>query len=355
MSTEINNTTTKDVLVSRNSSVVVINNDQHEDKVIDLMEILQQSYNRIGMLKGFKNIHADSSFNHIKNLFDEASDIFEQKTKTIMDLHERINGFQSYQSSTDQDIAKAVGDLAFIAKQLRQKGHYPYFISKEIALILYFRQGCLSETKTKTSDLAETIITESKLTLEPEIIQCIKVHYCKYIDRNYVEDIERVWAMKAAYSEGFKTERQYKGCAQCMLYALSKLAGKEMRDIFRAASGFSGGMAISGDGVCGGYSGGLMFMGTYAGRRWDLIANDKEEQYKSYEMAQRLHDKFIDTYGSVICSDIHEKVFGIAYCLRTKEVRDEFEKAGAHVDKCTSVIANAAAWVTDILIEEDIL
>lgn len=158
--------------------------------------------------------------------------------------------------------------------------------------------------------------------------------------------------LKSAYEKGFISEQTYRGCAQCLLYALFDLTGKRYMGLFRAASGFSGGMGICGDGVCGGYSGGILFMGTFAGRRLSQVSGDKDEQYKSYEMAQNLHDRFVDTYGSVICSDIHKKIFGKSYCLRTKDVRDEFEAAGAHIDKCTNVIANAAMWTTQILLDQ---
>ncbi|GAG83363.1 unnamed protein product [marine sediment metagenome] len=36
-----------------------------------------------------------------------------------------------------------------------------------------------------------------------------------------------------------------------------------------------------------------------------------------------------------------------------KEDHTEFEKAGAHVDKCPSVVSNAAKWAAEILINDD--
>ena len=89
------------------------------------------------------------------------------------------------------------------------------------------------------------------------------------------------------------------------------------------------------------------------GRRLEKtpIDGDKIAQYRSYKMAQELHDKFIETYGSVTCMDIHNEIFGKAYCLRTKEVREQFEAAGAHDDKCTTVVANACYWIAEILLD----
>ena len=102
-----------------------------------------------------------------------------------------------------------------------------------------------------------------------------------------------------------------------------------------------------------GYAGGIMFMGSRVGRRYQQMMQDEDKpaQYASYDMAQRLHDRLISTYGSVICCDIHKQIFGKDYCLRTKAVREDFEAAGAHTTKCTNVVGTACAYVAEILFD----
>ena len=158
-----------------------------------------------------------------------------------------------------------------------------------------------------------------------------------------------------AYELGFEKEKNYKGCAQCTLAALFELTGKKEETLFQASSGLSGGVGLNGDGPCGGYIGAVLFMGTYAGRRLKLIGGDKEAQYRSYAMAQKLHDKFVETYGSIGCSGVQQRIFGRSFCLRTKVVREEFEAAGAHQDKCTSVVATASMWTAMILHDEGLI
>ena len=68
-------------------------------------------------------------------------------------------------------------------------------------------------------------------------------------------------------------------------------------------------------------------------------------------MAQRLNDRLVSTYGSVICRDIHKQIFGTGYCLRTKAVSEDFEAAGAHTTKCTNVWVPAYAYVSEILFD----
>jgi mannitol-1-phosphate 5-dehydrogenase len=190
---------------------------------------------------------------------------------------------------------------------------------------------------------------------EKELTALVVKIYEKDLHRIPVTGQQEIALYKKAWSLGFSSEKAIRGCAQCTLKALFELTGVKDSNLFSAASGFSGGMAIVGDGVCGGYSGGVLFMGMLMGRRLEFADADKDRQYKSYDMAQKLHDRFIETYGSITCSEIHRKIFGKAYILKTKAVRDEFERAGAHIDKCTSVIGQATMWVTELLKEEGLI
>ena len=51
---------------------------------------------------------------------------------------------------------------------------------------------------------------------------------------------------------------------------------------------------------------------------------------------------------------MHQAIFGRAYDLRDPEENKAFDAAGAHVDKCTGVVARAAQWAMEILAEEDL-
>lgn len=163
--------------------------------------------------------------------------------------------------------------------------------------------------------------------------------------------------MKRAYEAGFGYEGRYGGCAQCTLLAFFDLLGKADPVLFRAASGLSAGIGLNGDGSCGGYTGGVLLMSSLVGRSLEAVkgGGDREAQLRSYAMAQRLHDRFVEAYGSVTCSEIHKRIFGRSYCLREPGVSAAFEAAGAHVDKCTSVVGNACSWTAGILLDEGLL
>jgi hypothetical protein len=185
---------------------------------------------------------------------------------------------------------------------------------------------------------------------EPELLQLTAEHVAS-LTTGSVEDEARVDLMKRAFALGFYNEKTFRGCGQCTLLAMFELLGRENDLLFQAASAMAGGMGLSGDGVCGGYSGGVMYTGSVMGRRLDKMKldGDRPALNASHKMAQALRDKFLDTYGSVICADIHREIFGRDYCLRTQAVKNDFDQAGAHTTKCTMVIGMASCWIAGIL------
>jgi hypothetical protein len=72
----------------------------------------------------------------------------------------------------------------------------------------------------------------------------------------------------------------------------------------------------------------------------------------SFELASLLHERYMQEYGSIICKDIHMKLFGRTFDLWNEADFEAIEALGAHEDKCTSVVAGASAWTTEIILNE---
>ena len=255
---------------------------------------------------------------------------------------------------------KRTDRLTGAALLCRKNGIMPYYLAKAIGYgYLFCNQDDNSSMKihkyVKMYGLKNAVLEYSQLNQEPDIVQLIFAHYRRAIEGEPLsQNVNVINKIKQAYTSGFNAELKYRGCGQCALIGMFEVLNIEDAGLFQAASGLSGGMALYNDGACGGYNGGILLMGKFVGRKLDRmrIDGDKEDQYRSFTMAQKLHDKFIETYGSVVCKDIHNRIFGEWFCLKEKKDRDRFEDAGAHKDKCTSVIANSCAWITEILIEE---
>jgi len=257
------------------------------------------------------------------------------------------------------DTARKLGKserLTGPALMCREHGIWPYYLTKAIAYAFLFapesdKKSQMVSEYARVYGVKEAAKRYCGLENEPELLELIKQHYDRVNRDTELEDDVKVALMKRAYNLGFFCEKKYRGCAQGTLDALFQLTGRVDEALFQSASGFSGGMAICGDGVCGGYAGGVMYMGSCVGRRYYQMMKDgdKQAQYASYDMAQRLHDRLLETYGTVTCRDIHKQIFGRDYCLRTKAVREDFESAGAHTTKCTNVVGTASAYVAEIL------
>jgi len=163
---------------------------------------------------------------------------------------------------------------------------------------------------------------------------------------------------KNAHDLGFEYEKAYRGCAQCVFAALQDALGlrNEKTDaLFKALTGFMGGMAQETDGHCGAYSGGALMIGHHVGRERDNFADPEKIRLKTAALVRKLHQKFIDEYGTVTCSHIHRKIMGRPFYFREPEEMVKFDAAGAHTDKCTEVVGMAARWTAEILAEEGLL
>lgn len=154
------------------------------------------------------------------------------------------------------------------------------------------------------------------------------------------------------YDLGFEYESKYGNCAQCTIAALMDVFNLNYDDLFKVATAFSGGTAGMGKGNCGAYSGGVLALGLKYGReRKDF--SDKEKTKKASQLARKLNAKFMEEYGGCSCHDVQMKIFGRTFDLQNPEDRKEFENAGAHIDKCTKVVAKSAQWTGEIILNAE--
>ena len=150
------------------------------------------------------------------------------------------------------------------------------------------------------------------------------------------------------YETGFELEKQYGGCAQCVLCAMASMMDIDPAVIKSATALMAGG--IRSGNSCGAFSGGLMAISSVTGRNPDNMA-DKEAVAATAVPARKLCDRFMEEYGSVLCRDIQYKIMGKSYRMYDPEDMRRFLEDGGHDDKCTAVVAKAAVWTAEILEE----
>ncbi len=275
-------------------------------------------------------------------------------------LERLLAGVKSEYAFACPDGAAAEGEglalLCDVAKLIRLGGEWPYYTAQLIALYLT-GQADFVEADVSVADCKKAVVACTGFVYEVELAQMIAEAYYQIIDNGLaLMDEKKESLMRDAYRKGYHYEKTYRGCAQCAMAAVSDVTGKEDLTMFRAANGLAGGMGLLGDGVCGGYSGGLLSMGLFAGRRREFFDGDKAEKDLCGKLAGQLHGLYIDTYGSVICHDIHRDIFGRAFHITRPDDKEAFEEAGAHQrDKCPAVVGTAAAWTVGILFDEDLV
>lgn len=245
-----------------------------------------------------------------------------------------------------EDFDGAPLGLGKLAKLVRLSGEMPLYTAL-ITAMWFKKSGTTGE------NIRKAVETDCGISFEREFVQLVAEAFSRLPDlRLDDENVAKAKIIKSAYRKGYNYEKTCRGCAQCTMAAVSDITGRENLEMFRAANGFAAGMALLGDGVCGGYSGGLLSLGMFAGRRREFFDGDKEEKDLNALLATKLHDKFIETYGTVICHGIHSRIFGRAFNITVPEEKEAFEQAGAHsLDKCPAVVGTAAAYTAEILIE----
>ena len=156
--------------------------------------------------------------------------------------------------------------------------------------------------------------------------------------------------LEEVYNRAFKYEAEIGSCPQCVLSAIMEVLDVGDPATVQAADALAGGTALSTEGTCGALVGGLLAISSIVGRTYeDFSAGESKRRVFLY--SKKLYDQFIEEYGSPLCKNVQKKLFGRSFNLLDPKDYTEFEKAGAHVDKCPSVSGNTAKWAAEIILD----
>ena len=157
-----------------------------------------------------------------------------------------------------------------------------------------------------------------------------------------------------AYELAIKYEMEYFNESQCTLAAIQDTLGMRNDDIFKAATGFAGGIGGTGMGPCGAVSAGVIAISSKIGRERKYWKDPEKTRYITYGLAKKLCDRFTEEYGGFHCGDILNKLLGRTYNLWEPGAYEEYEKAGGHEkENCPTVAGNAAKWTVEILLDHE--
>jgi len=159
--------------------------------------------------------------------------------------------------------------------------------------------------------------------------------------------------LEKVYELGLVYEDRFGGCAPGCILACMETMGVVNEDLYKASTGFSGGLGVTTESQCGGLSGGTMFLGLLFGRGFLGRGTDgfDHSQYKMFDLAQQLKAKFDKEYGSFICKNIHVSKLGRSYKLDDEDDLKKFFENKCR-PKCAEVVATAAQWTLEIAFKE---
>ena len=155
--------------------------------------------------------------------------------------------------------------------------------------------------------------------------------------------------LEKAYELGQKYEKKCTGCAQTSIAAIFEALGIWNDDVFKAGSGLADGLGLTGDGTCGALTGASMVISYLFGREFKDFS-DMYKPMKSYSLVKKLHDKYVEKYGSCRCHDVQESLVGRAYNLWDQsDLKAAFESD--MMEHCSELVGNIARLATEIILD----
>lgn len=327
---------------------------KREGKPTDcIKEIVQNAFAWLGFSSAEEFEKEDKASRLLNGALAEVYGIYDATEQP--DIEKIISDAKEYNSTA----AEALGRDSCLTRHIiycSTSGILPFYLTKIAAYgMMYFERKDRSiDILIRTKGIRQVVYKLLGLKNETQVAGLIEEQYERILsEKTYSED--EVELIKKAYETGFHFEQEHGGCAQCTVAAMYETMEKEKDILFQAATTLAGGGALCTNGSCGAYGGGLLVIGSKIGRSFEgMIAyGDNEERDKAYEMGQKLHDRFVKCYGGVCCRDVQTTVIGRVYYLRDEQEHNKCP--GSDGDKCPSVVGYTCSWVTQILIDENMI
>ncbi|MBN1858869.1 C_GCAxxG_C_C family protein [Candidatus Bipolaricaulota bacterium] len=155
--------------------------------------------------------------------------------------------------------------------------------------------------------------------------------------------------IETAVSKSIQYEKDYHGCAQCVLGGIMDAFQVDAPTAFRATTGFSGGMGCTGR-TCGALTGAIVSIGLFVGRDHDNMADIKRLRWENFALVKELIERYEAAYGSLDCRTVQERVVGIGVDLWNPEQAARFRDAEGHIKCAEGVVGQVARWTSEIIL-----
>jgi C_GCAxxG_C_C family probable redox protein len=141
-------------------------------------------------------------------------------------------------------------------------------------------------------------------------------------------------------------------CARSVLVGLSELFDDMPEEMITASLSLAGGTG-SASGSCGAYCCGLLAVGLkYNAPLEDELANPSLKQLGAAKFRE-YRDRFMKEMGTVMCPELHKKVFGRSYNLIDDGEHMEFLSLPGHQNKCAEVVGVATRIAAEMILADE--
>ncbi len=148
-----------------------------------------------------------------------------------------------------------------------------------------------------------------------------------------------------AYAKAMACELDYGCCPQCVLATVQEVIGIVDDQTVKASHGLSGGGGLTGEGVCGALSGGLLALSAKYGRDRDKL--DKGRYINNFKKARELTERFRQEFGGLTCKELQQKFTGRTYDMWDAGEYQAFDAARGK--QCANATGTVTRWVVEML------
>jgi C_GCAxxG_C_C family probable redox protein len=149
----------------------------------------------------------------------------------------------------------------------------------------------------------------------------------------------------AAAKTARQCELDFGCCPQCVLSAIKDVSTHVTDETIKASHGLSGGGALTGLGMCGALTGGLMALGTKRGRDADKFHRGK--CITNFKAGEKLVSRFKEEFNGTTCQELQKKFTGKTYDLWQPDEYQAFDDERG--DNCARATELVTKWVVEML------
>lgn len=139
-------------------------------------------------------------------------------------------------------------------------------------------------------------------------------------------------------------------CARSAMYGLKQVFDFIPEELVTASLSLAGGCG-AGSGSCGAYCAGLLAVGM----KYNSTMKDEETDPDLIDIGCEkfieYRDRFIKEMGTIMCPELHKKVFGRSYVFTDPVQHEEFGALEGHAEKCAEVVAAAVKVACEMMLD----